>query len=201
MDDTPPIECKLAGNELYGAMVGLDREGHKHRYAVWTELGLVESPLSKRVLYVTATASYTDSFDHDAELAAIKRHAKLIGAQFVAVAPLFSARCRNERELAGRSEPFTELGLQWIRWFTRHVGRVVACWGETPQLDRHVDVLWMLKRTSRSCQVYSLEDNSDWPPPVNRLSDKTIYKYDYSSIVAEREALEEDANGDGDEFD
>lgn len=196
MDDTPPIEWNYAGSESYGAVVGKDREGNKHRYAIWTELGTRESPQAKRVLYVTATASYSDSFDKDPELSAIRRHAKLIGAEFVAVAPLFSARCHNERELAGRSEPFTELGLQWIRWFTRQVGRVVACWGETPQLERHVDVLWMLKRTSRNCQVYSLDESADWPPQVNRMSEATIHKYDFQSIVAEREALERDEDDD-----
>lgn len=193
--EDPGITFSYAGSERYGAVIGKDRKGHKHRYAIWTELTASESPRKRRVLYVTATASYSDNFDKDPELAAIKRHANLLGAGFVAVSPLFSARVHTERELAGIAEPVTEFGVQWIRWMAKNVGKVVICWGETPALSRHLDVLWILKRTVRNLEVYSLAEEADWPPPVNRLSAKDIFKFDIASILGDRDEMEGEPDG------
>lgn len=189
------VGFEYAGNERYGAVVGQDRSGHKHRYAIWAELGKGESPKGKRLLYITATASYVDSIDKDPELAAIKRHAELLGAEFIAVVPLFSARIQTERDLVDLPEPITEVGFAWIRWMAQHTGRVIVCWGETPALARHIDVLWLLSRTPE-CKVYSL-DEEKWPPLINRFSAPTIYRYDYRKFhedIAERETLEQDGD-------
>lgn len=189
-----PITFSFVGSEKYGAVVGFDFDNHKHRYAIWTECKpakLTGRMKPQKLLYVPATASYVDSFEKDPELAAIKKHAEANNAEFVAVVSLFSARVYTERELAKINYPVTELGYQWLRWLARRVNKVVVCWGETPSLDRYADVLWLLNRTC-SCQIYSLSESEKWPPPVNRLSEPLIHRYDSKSIIAERLALEEE---------
>lgn len=167
---------KHAGNKSYGAIVGEDSHGHRHRYAIWTALpSKRESPFVMQ--YVPPFASYVDDFDKDHELKAIKRHAMLHGATSVAVTPMYSARIRTERDFVNIPEPITSAGLLWIRLFAKNVQRIVACWGETTMLARHVDVGWTLGRT-RSV-VYSTEENNPWPPMITRMTGPDLFKWDF----------------------
>ena len=200
--EDPGLTFKFCGTDSKGAVVGNDYAGDKHRYAIWTDCKPDKQPSRNakpvRLLYVQAVASYVDSFERDAELAAILAHAKKLNAEFVGVVPLFSARVKTERELADRAYPVTEFGLQWIRWLATQMTRVVVCWGEMPMLERHVDVLWLLNRTC-SCQIYSLSEEGKWPPPVNRVSEPKIYRFDVKAVIAEREEESEEDGDDGDD--
>lgn len=181
---------QVAGSGKYGAVVGKDRSGAKHRYALWCKLPNMK-PRPLKVLYVTEGCGYVDSFDLDSELSAIRRHAKLHGAGFVSVVPLFSARARDASELRNADYPVTGIGLLWARWLAKYCDRVVACWGKTTRLERNVDVLWMLSRTARGGHVYTTSEDATYPEKM-AVQSFGMHRWDYKRLISDREMEESD---------
>jgi hypothetical protein len=173
-----PDTHEVCGSEAYGAAVGMDRAGRKHRYALWWTN---EQASGGKMLYVPATAGFADVVSRDAELAAIAQHASCRGARQVAVVPLFSARVTSQRELETLSYPITEYGLLWMRWLARHADVIVCCWGEIRLLNRYQDCAWMLHRTAQK-RIYSLSSSLFWPPPV-RDRTAAIHRYNYRAAA------------------
>lgn len=181
----------IAGSGKFGAAVGKDRAGGKHRYAIWN-MQDVSRPKPLKLLYITEGCSYVDNFDVDAELKAIRSHARMHGAKFVAVVPLYSVRARDPGELRKSEYPITGIGLLWARWLAKYCDKVVACWGEANRLERNVDMLWMLSRTARGGQVYSVSEDATYPEKLTVRNGVGLYRYDYKKLIADREMEEVD---------
>lgn len=181
------LEYRVVGSESYGAVVGVDQEGHRHRYAVWKYLG----GKGDRLNYITHTAGYRDCFESDRELALVLKHATTHGASFIAVASLFSARVNSPKELRDCAYPITELGMLWLRWIARYCDKTVACWGDASQMERNVDVLWMLSRTSVGRHVYAVGlTEAGNPCPIS--SQRNMERFEYREMIADREEEEAD---------
>ena len=181
------LEYRVVGSESYGAVVGVDQEGHRHRYAVWKYLG----GKGDRLNYITHTAGYRDCFESDRELSLVLKHATTHGASFIAVASLFSARVNSPKELRDCAYPITALGMLWLRWIARYCDKTVACWGDASQMERNVDVLWMLSRTSVGRHVYAVGlTEAGNPCPIG--SQRNMERFEYREIIADREEEEAD---------
>jgi len=194
------VDYRVVGDERFGAVVGKDPEGRRHRYCVWIHLG----GHGEKLHYITAAAGYRDSFGEsettDRELSAIRKHAESRGASFVAVGSLFSARVLAESEVKRLSYPVTGVGMLWLRWMTRYCDKSIACWGDTKIMDRAVDVLWMLSRTSIGRHVYVIGlTPAGFPSPILQAEGcGEIERYEYRDIIADRER-EEGSDDDDDE--
>lgn len=184
------VGYRVVGDEKYGAVVGDDAEGHRHRYALWMHLG---GP-GDRLNYIVEAAGYKDSFGADGELSAILSHAQANRASFVSVGSLFTARVNHPKELWDCAYPVTALAMLWLRWVTRYCDKSIACWGDTERMYRNIDVLWMLSRTSVGRHVYvSGLTESGNPGPIG--SSKSLQRFDYKELIADRE-VEEDVDDD-----
>lgn len=180
---------RVKGTEESGAVVGSDREGATHRYGLWKHLG----GTGPKMLYIPALAGKVDLFDVDEELSAILQHAKANSASLVIVASLYSVRVKSVVEMRSKEYPITSLGMLWVRWFAKFADRTVVCWGDVKTLDRSTDVLWMLGRTSKNCQIYAAAESGD-PPPITKQSPYSLVKYDYRAIAEKRQREEDAAN-------
>jgi hypothetical protein len=185
----PPCTFDTVGNEDFGAGIGVDFEGRKHRYAIWKRI----NPEAKlRVAYVVARSSFVDHFGYDKELWSIANHAAKLGAGFITVVPLLSIRVARPADIKEAMYPVTEVGLLWIRWMVRNCHKTIACWGETRTLDRFRDVGWMLDRTVRK-KLFSVSEGQFWPEEINESTSGELYKYDYRELLVKSgEALEDE---------
>jgi len=156
---------KAYGDQSFGVVVGMDRKD-RHRHAIWKAIA---EPLgNQKLLYINARAGYVDSFQKDRELEQIYRHARRMGASFVAVCSLFTARCKQVKDLHERESLITGGSMQWMRWLAGWVDKAIVCWGETPLMNRHADVLWMLSRTTIKGHVWCVSSSGDeWPREVS----------------------------------
>ncbi|MCR9294650.1 MAG: DUF1643 domain-containing protein [bacterium] len=177
---------KTVGSVKSGAIVGRDISGARHRYAIWKEL----EGSGPALLYVPAKTGYADSWDDDEQLAAIECHAEKQRASFLAVAGLYTRRVASDLEFRRAEQLVTSMSLVALRWLARNCDRVVVCWGQAEQLNRNLDVLWLLSRTSRKCQIYA-ENRTGPPEPITWDSRGWLQRYDYRKAL-EGYQLDED---------
>lgn len=191
-DDEDFDEYRFAGNQDFGAVVGHDPGGGKHRYVLWTKQAPAKGVKpSGTMLYITESAGFVDSFRLDEELRFISDHSAKHGAEFLVVTSLFTARVAKPFDLRNQDYPITSASMFWARWMVKWVDRVVICWGDTDRLDRPIDFLWMLSRTAYGGRVYSVAESAKYPPKV-RANTAGLYLFDYESLIAKRR--EEDAD-------
>lgn len=181
-------EFTTVGDERYGAIVGVDVSGGRHRYALWQSL----SRTGPRMLYIPAVCGHVDSFDKDPSLEAIRRHADDQGASLVCVASLYSARVHKNSDIKKVDFPITSVGMLWLRWLARFAEKTVICWGEATMLGRNDDVLWMLSRTSPNCQIYAAIPCGA-PPSIDFRTVGSLFRYDYRKELGDRHEEEYDA--------
>lgn len=187
---------RIVGDGEFGAVVGTDCDGGRHRYSIWTKVKprRRSRPQGKlKFLYVTATAGVVDSFTRDEELQRIYSHAQSHGACEVTVASLFSRRVVSAEAMREVNYPVTNVGLLWIRWAARYVDRVIACWGDSPKLGRHLDVLWLLSRTSAFRHIYVAGLDGWWPSPITSRQGLERWT-DYHLLIADKDEEEIDGS-------
>lgn len=182
----------ILGSADHGAAVGMDLKGKLHRYAIWSSM---KSFQNKRMsmLYVPAFASFDDRFDSDAELIAIRRHATLLNATHLVVCPLFSQRCRREKDLDELDFPMNEVGTRLMRAFAKMADVAVLCFGDVERSERHRDVVWMLSRTIKRQRLFHVGDSYERRPPcVTRFSRSVLHRFDFESLLNESEVYSDD---------
>lgn len=180
-------ECVSRGSKEAGVLIGRDNDGGRHRYLIWKAMKSFH-PRRQRMLYITAHAGWSDSWEHDAELQAIQRHAMLLNATSLAVIPLLSLRVADESEATEDRILTTEVSVHVLRAVAAQSDTAVLCFGVAPMLDRWRDFIWTLSRTVRRASIYYARrepSGSLWPPFITDLTAPVLQRYPHREAISE----------------